>query len=342
MLERMASTASTAKPDPFVQAAGLVIRGNGQSSIGRAYRKGELVKITPRHYARTEDWIKADYDGRWWMTMAAVLLANPDRVFCGETALRLAGYSTATPNEVTFLTGDRSHAGTLPFVWKVYGSGPAQQEARRFPPPRAKRHVHPKHLEPGSRGATAFLLARDSSFEMLVGGDGRRAMAVADGLCSAGGSNWGSWQQELNGLAMEHAQGTRRRRAQGILELASDKSEAVSESFSKFVIVDLGFPRPVQQKEFWVGKAHYYTDLHFEKENSSGEADGLIKMFGPDVADDAERIRRYKARLQRDRDLRTVCNDVLHWGWPEIMNPQRLRAILLAGGIKPTPANRPW
>ncbi len=342
ILERMRNTATAEKSDPFILAAAQVIRGNGQSWLGRAYRKGELVKIAPRYYVRTADWVRAGYDGRWWMTLVAALLANPDRVFCGETALRLAGFWTATPDEVTFLTSDHSHAGSLPFVWTVYGNWPHQQRARTLPPARPKRHVHPEHGEPGQRGSAAFLMARDSAFEMLVGRDGRRAMAVADGLCMAGGAEWDTWKEVLLAQVGEHRVGTRRKRAAGILDLATNQSEAVSESFSKFVIADLGFPRPVQQKEFWIGRAHYFTDFFFEKENTGGESDGLIKMFGDDVADDAERIRRYKARLNRDRDLRTVCDDVLHWGWEEIMNPQRLRAILLAAGFKPSLANRPW
>ncbi|MGO2633334.1 MAG: hypothetical protein ACTH9H_06210 [Galactobacter sp.] len=338
----MRTSAQQEQPDPFIEAAGLVIRGNGQSSLGRAYRRGELVKIVPRFYARTTDWVGAGYDGRWWMTLVAALLANPDRVFCGETALRLAGFWTATPEEITFLTSDHSHAGSLPFAWRVHGNSPEQREARTYPPARVKRHVHPKHRDLDSRGSATFLRARDSSFEMLVAKDGRRAMAVADGLCLSAGQHWDVWKAQLHQQASEHEVGSSRRRAMGILDLATDKSQAVSESFSKFVMADLGFPRSVQQKEFWVGNRHYYTDFFFENENTGGESDGLIKMFGTDVADDAERIRRYKARLQRDRDLRTVCNDVLHWGWAEIMNPQRLRAVLVAGGIKPSPANRPW
>jgi Protein of unknown function (DUF559) len=113
------------------------------------------------------------------------------------------------------------------------------------------------------------------------------------------------------------------RRASQVVKFSDGKSESVLESISRVALREQGIPPPELQE--WVGGNGRWlgrVDFLWRRYATIGEADGAVKYASPNQA---------VAQLRRDRDLRAVGFQVVHFTWDEIVRaPHQVAAELRA------------
>lgn len=311
-----------------------VIRGPATTTFSREFHAGKWVRIAPGYYVAIQDWLDAGYEGRYLMTVAAVVLKDPSRVLCEETALYLMGQGGATPREVMVLASSPYRMGRRPPAFRVHGEGPDQERARDLPAPRIRdRHYEDRGALPLEKCEGITCTSREYSLaRVLLHSDGKMAMAAADAFCVDAGLKNLDEATEVRELIERHRYKLQVRRALRIMELATNTSESVLESFSKWVIACLGFPVPEQQvwlydREGRIGR----VDYRWRKYRVTGESDGVAKDVDFEGTRQ-ERVLRTKAQRRREERL-VALGPVVHWGMDEIYRPQQLRQKLLRVGL---------
>jgi len=138
--------------------------------------------------------------------------------------------------------------------------------------------------------------------------------------------------------AVERAPRVGRRRALIALDLADALAESPGESLSRVVMVEIGVPLPVLQREFWdrwglIGR----VDFWWPGLGVVGEFDGLTKYLelarrsGRSL--DQVKIDE-KKREDRIRALPAV-RGFARWDWATANDPRRLAAVLADAGVAP-------
>ncbi|WP_455132188.1 hypothetical protein [Microbacterium aurum] len=122
------------------------------------------------------------------------------------------------------------------------------------------------------------------------------------------------------------------RRAQWVLERASDVPESALENVSLATIEWLGFPEP--ELQVWV-RGEYpgdddRMDFGWRQWRIGAEADGEIKYSG-EFGDARTALR--ERGIRDARLMRRGVSTVRHWGWREVSAWELLRTILLSAGL---------
>ena len=118
-------------------------------------------------------------------------------------------------------------------------------------------------------------------------------------------------------------------RARRGVDLANPLSESFGESFSRWVIWQLGLPMPILQYPVDVHGRRYRSDFGWPELGVLGEFDGRIKYEG--VLDDSRSLADVvMAEKRREQDLRSLGWQVTRWGMAELHEPHRLRYQLEA------------
>lgn len=131
--------------------------------------------------------------------------------------------------------------------------------------------------------------------------------------------------------------GRGRQRARLALALADGLAESAGESLSRVRLYELGYARPVLQKEFrdtggvFVGR----TDMYWDTEDVAGEFDGEIKYRIPPNADPKLAAQIVWEEKQREDALRKLVDGVARWVWSDALRPDRFQAVLASYGLRP-------
>lgn len=117
--------------------------------------------------------------------------------------------------------------------------------------------------------------------------------------------------------------------ARRVIDAANMLAESVLESCARVVFLEHGLPRPELQvnisgREF-IGRVDFYWREH----RTIAEADGLLKYKGPDEA---------IAELRRDRLLREMGYEVVHFTWKELLREPARVVGRIRRAFRPLPA----
>ncbi|KHL02780.1 hypothetical protein [Sinomonas humi] len=302
----------------------------------RGFASGQLVRLRRGFYVPTQVWVGARPDQRFRMAVAAFARANPKAVFCGETALFLRGIPTVkAPPAIDVATTTKGRLGVGSSTFSVCGEGEAAERARRCPPPRVRRHLH-SSLNADDAGEHLTVPLAEALVEVLATGKFPRALAVADGVLRERACGLLLDQEDVRSAIACLKAKSHRRRAELIGSLARAGAESPGESVSRALMHQFGFPEPILQKQHFdalgfVGRTDFFWDL---EPSPVGEFDGWGKYFEKELTggqDPREIIRNEKRRENR---LLALGHPVIRWDWADLEQPMRLRAKLLAVGLR--------
>ncbi|WP_156143975.1 hypothetical protein [Sinomonas humi] len=285
---------------------------------------GRLVRLRRGFYMPTEVWLEASASDRFRAAAIAHALANPNTVFCGETALFLNGIPVVkVPLSIDVAVRSTTRLGLRPNTFDVRGDSDLARRARRVAPPPVRRHRHDD---------------QHTTFTGLATGRFARAITVADGVLRRSGRESLLELPEITSAISRLPHKKHRQRAEVIASLTRAGSESAGESVSRALMHLFGFPEPILQREHrdaqgFVGRTDFAWDVAPEP---VGEFDGWGKYFRRELTggeDPREIIRREKRRENR---LLALGHPVLRWDWSELEQPALLRAKLIEGGLRPT------
>ncbi len=131
--------------------------------------------------------------------------------------------------------------------------------------------------------------------------------------------------------------GRGRQRARLAVALADGLSESAGESLSRVRLFELGYRRPVLQREFFDDNGIFVarTDMYWEDDAMIGEFDGKVKYRVTEDAGPDEASRILWREKRREDALRRLGPGVARWVWEDALHPERLHRILLSHGLRP-------
>ena len=125
------------------------------------------------------------------------------------------------------------------------------------------------------------------------------------------------------------------RRITDVVAVAHPGAESANESMSRAGMIRLGYWPPELQHALWDAEGLVaYLDFWFRRFRVGGEADGLQKYLDPSMARSGAGRAVYDEKRREDRVLPLV-DGLARWGWPEAVDPNRLRLKLAAVGVVP-------
>ena len=279
---------------------------------------GDYVRLRRDAYVRADAWTELDARSRH-LVRAHEVTARRDEppLLCGPSAAAVWGLPIigAWSDEVEVLVPDGAP-----------GSRPGIRRRRTTVLPQGELR---SGLLVTSAARTVIDVARTSPESGLAAAD----HAVRVGLVT---------QEELRAeaLAVPPRAGGRQG-AQAVAALADPLAESTGESLSRFGFWQLGFPRPRLQVEFhdaagFIGR----TDAFWEAARLIGEFDGRVKYRVPPNATPDQASKVLWDEKRREDRLRRVVAGVARWTWREALHRERLRAVLIGHGLRPS--DQPW
>lgn len=125
-----------------------------------------------------------------------------------------------------------------------------------------------------------------------------------------------------------------RRLAANAIAFADGRADNPAESASRVEIFELGFPAPDLQRQHVNPRGgFYYTDFEWPEYAIIGESDGQGKYLKQEylgTMTPGEAV--YEEKIREDH-LRAEGNAFARWGYPDVVDPTRLRAILIRAGL---------
>ena len=165
--------------------------------------------------------------------------------------------------------------------------------------------------------------------------------AFVDAVCVADAAlRRGISRDELRG-ALESRPGPGRSRATRVIEFADPLAETSLESWSRAVIDELGFPRPVLQYEIATVGGIRRLDFMWPDVDAGAEADGLWKYGAIAEAQGMTGHEAFRREKAREADVRMHLRAFTRWGADDVRDRERLRHLLLSLGLRRLPSYRP-
>jgi hypothetical protein len=308
--------------DEFVIASDL--RGLGRATELRELEsRGELRRVVRGIYRRTSSVNPHDPDDAYLTKIRATSLAS-------EVPLTFAGLSAAV-------------------VWglPLIGNAPREILVASLPESGGRSNSHVRRTFAGSVAPAATVggirvttVAR-TAVDVARRENYPQALAVADAALSGQESSASRAardpvsREDLYRELERFQRGRGTARARSVIADADGSSGSAGESVSRANIRLLGFPSPELQHRFVDGEGLVgIVDFWWPDFNLIGEFDGQGKYLRDEFtngADPATVIMREKARENR---LRALGPSVTRWDWPVAMSLPRLRARLLAAGLR--------
>lgn len=200
-------------------------------------------------------------------------------------------------------------------------------------------YVHREELDPRevveldgvlvtSPERTLVDLARTASF--------RESVAAIDRALNPARSAAGTTTTRAALLAtLEAGNSVRGRRlAARAITFGDGRADNPGESVSRVAIFELGFPAPdLQRRHVNPRGGSYFTDFEWPDFATIGEFDGRGKYLKDDFLGSmsaGEAV--YEEKIREDH-LRAEGNAFARWGHPDVLDPTRLRTILLRAGL---------
>lgn len=161
------------------------------------------------------------------------------------------------------------------------------------------------------------------------------AVCVADAALRSGVRREDLWE------ALECRPGPGRARAARVIEFADPLAETPLESWSRALIDQLGFPRPVLQFPVETPRGIRLLDFGWPEVGAAAEADGLWKYGAIAEAEGRTGLQAFAAEKEREAEVRMQLRSFTRWGIAELRDPEKLRRRLLSLGLRPLPSYRP-
>lgn len=137
--------------------------------------------------------------------------------------------------------------------------------------------------------------------------------------------------RELDQIPLTHGSAKARR----VIEFADGKSDRPGESVSRANMQCLGIPMPqLQVAVKGASGQDYIVDFWWPEFNMIGEFDGNAKYTDPEFLRGRTPERALIDEKRREDDLRAAGHGMTRWHWQIACSPNRLRAHLLAAGIR--------
>lgn len=165
--------------------------------------------------------------------------------------------------------------------------------------------------------------------------------AFVDAVCTADAALRNGCTREELLEALESRPGPGRARALRVIMFADPKAETSIESWSRAVVEELGFPRPVLQFELTTARGARRLDMVWPDEDAAAEIDGLWKYDEIAKAEGMTTREVVRREKQREAEVRGHFRAFARWGVDELREPGQLRRILLSLGLRPLPSYRP-
>lgn len=330
-------------PPGLIDTAAVLRTGATTDRIHRAFKAGQLVRIRRGFYVTSGGWLGAAPSQRFAWTTTAIARSVKGAVLCGETAAVASGLPTlGTPSCVELAIALPGRSGVRKSPLLVLGADEAAREVRRTRSYPLRYRLIPE-LEPARHGEFLCSGLIETTVDVLGSAGLDRALVLADGvarkLVADGTLDPGAPLFSLPAIAARTAalaSAAARRRAERVALLASPLPESVGESYSRAVFDVLGFEQPVLQHVFtdsegFIGRSDFWWPRH----GVVGEFDGKAKyvqaaLRGGITAEEAV----YREKLREDR-IRALGHGFVRWRWADLQHPERLRAKLLAAGLRP-------
>lgn len=291
------------------QTADLIREGATGDEIRRRVRDGELVRLRRGAYADAQP--RTDKELHRELVLA--------------TMVQLDGNAALSHFSAAVLHGMPVPRKDLSRVWVTRNSGGGGHLAPQLhelkAPLIASDVIQLAGLPVTSVSRTAVDLARRAGSPYGLAACDR---ALASGVTASElGEQVARWPRRP-GIAW----------ARQMVALANPLSESYGESFSRFVIWQLGLPMPILQYPVECHGRRYRSDFAWPEWGVLGEFDGRVKYEeGPeDTRSVADVI---MAEKRREQDLHSLGWDVVRWGMDELHKPHllkyRLEAAFLQG-----------
>ena len=287
----------------------ILIPRRADSHLDRAVRSGEMVRVRRGIYAVAETWHSLAPWERYRARVYAVAIDYPDAIFIRESAAVLRGMPVFGEPEFVHVVLPGSTTSRAAGDLRMHG-------AQRLP----------EHDRIGG-----LLVATVAE----IAADAASLQHPAVGLAVVGAALRGDAELSPDGIrSLLDARPSSRgwRRAQWVLERASDVPESALENVSLATIEWLGFPEP--ELQVWVRGEHPgdddRMDFGWRQWRIGAEADGEIKYSG-EFGDARTALR--ERGIRDARLMRRGVSTVRHWGWREVSAWDLLRTILLSAGL---------
>jgi hypothetical protein len=307
-------------PEPLVGSmihrSSLVRSGRDDRALRRAAERGELVRVAPGTYVLAAAWTAASPEQQHAVVVSATLArTTSDIVVSHRSALAVHGFPVSSPMPSRVHVVDRARSTTKTTSLMVrHSAALADDEISDVGGLRVVRPVR-----------AASDVARLESLRSSV-------VALDHGL------RLGAFDHDALHAAVERAPRVGRRRALIALDLADALAESPGESLSRVVMVEIGVPLPVLQKEFWDRRGFIgRVDFWWPHLGVVGEFDGLTKYLelARRSGRSLDRVKiDEKKREDRIRALPGV-HGFARWDWATANDPRRLAAVLADAGVVP-------
>lgn len=358
--EPMASAPHSPLPVQLTTARPAADGDHTGTRLGRAARRGELVRLHRGVYADAERWSEAPPWERSTIATVAAAHRTPAPVFCREAALLLHGVSLLDPpRDVPVRTRRAPEAGRR---------RPAATPRRDMPPAHPLRH-HEAPLPLGmSRPELRDALARGDRAldETILPPDavpwcpGPEAGFRVEPLPLALLDTIPRMSRPAAVAALDSvARGTRlvtgpvhedellawdgfprttkaRRRWESCWAFADAAAESVGESVSRVRMDQWGLEPPQLQVRCDVdldGGSRVRVDFFWPEHGIVGEFDGLTKYQKPELLAGRRPEDVVVEEKLREDALRRLGLRVVRWVWADLRRPSRLRDLLVAAGV---------
>lgn len=318
--------------------------------LERAWRAGDLVRLAPSTFCRSDLWRAMPVWDRHRLTAVGVQASRAGRVvFTGLTAAHLHGLPVATlPADLEIRPRRPGHRGRRP-TSSCFVAGAGRGPLAGLPRPPGLRcrtrgswtAVAPPirvqvRVSDGSSVGTVWVDAEETVIRSVADQQPLgEALAVLDAwaACGTGGL------ERVAAVAAQAAQdapsAASRRRLARAFGHVEPSSESAGESLSRGILLDAGFRRPQVQREHWDADGLFIgrTDFWWEEVRVAGEFDGITKY---DVAlhpDETARRRAIRQEKEREVALLRVVDGLPRWTWEDLRHPQRLVRLLEQHGV---------
>ncbi|MBN9241080.1 MAG: hypothetical protein BGO97_15315 [Micrococcales bacterium 70-64] len=297
--------------DKLILAAPEVRSGSG-SSLYRAYRAGELIRLAEGVFIPASTWGGLSPDDRFLTRIHAVAHAF-------DTQLVFSHLSAAALWRLPMI-GSWPDKPEVVVGRGVVGASRHGYTARRYEVP------PPDEVD----GVLVTPLART-----LIDVGRTRPLAVSVAMVDAGRAVRGIPRAELHELNRSLASPRGARRCSDAIALSDAGSGSPGESLSRVTMHGLGLPAPVLQQEFRDARGLIgYVDFWWPQFRVVGEFDGRGKYVSPDILDGRTPAQVVVDEKIREDRLRALGITVTRWGWDTARSPVALGRQLAAAGVR--------
>lgn len=308
--------------DGIVFARDLDLPGE-RAAFFAAVRRGEYVAVRRGAYLRADAWAALTVDARYRALLRATAEAARESTLvfshCSAAALWRLPHVGAWPARPHVVVDRASGGRSSPAVVR-HAVGPCERTEidGLLATTLARTAVDVARTEPFGRGVVAV----DAAL--------RRAVRSVEGA-PAGAVRKPDLLAEL--ASIPHRHGTAK--ARKVIAFADGAADRPGESLSRVSMHRAGLPMPrLQEPRRGASGTLWTVDFFWPNCNLIGEFDGKLKYLDPAYRGgrSAEQVV-YDEKLRED-DLRAAGNGFARWPWRVAVSPDRLRAHLVAAGLR--------